>query len=196
MKKMKLITMTLSIIAMIGNITYHSVGNNSVSSIKDKKLVESKKGERIIQDKNTEDNETIEVKEENINGETKKVVDDKSTEEPNKNKEKSNLNSEKSNDETQKEIRKVQTEDNSQANDEVTIKQPESIPQNNTQTEWEKLGISEYDYYNSPTPSDGEIAFREEESKCDAVTSEITSKYSFVTHYGDVRSYSNKYLGC
>lgn len=61
---------------------------------------------------------------------------------------------------------------------------------------WEKLGITENEYYNSPAPNEGELAFRDSETKCDQVENEITNKYTLVTHSGDVKSYSEKYLGC
>lgn len=64
------------------------------------------------------------------------------------------------------------------------------------QTEWEKLGISEYDYYNSPAKNEGEIAFRDAESVCDSVSANISNKYGLVTHFGDVKSYSENYIGC
>lgn len=64
------------------------------------------------------------------------------------------------------------------------------------QTEWGKLGISEYDYYNSPGENEGEVAFRDAVSVCDSEGAKISDKYSLVVHTGDVRSYSEKYIGC
>ena len=75
-------------------------------------------------------------------------------------------------------------------------------PKNNTYvaprtlTEWEKLGISEYEYYHSPAPNEGEIAFYSSESVCANEANSIVTKYKVVTNYGDVKSYSENYLGC
>ena len=63
-----------------------------------------------------------------------------------------------------------------------------------TMTEWEKLGISEWDYYNSPAPNEGELATNIND--CDTEANNIISKYKLVAHSGDVYSYSDDYLGC
>ena len=67
---------------------------------------------------------------------------------------------------------------------------------NTEPTEWEKLGISEYQYYNEPSPNEGEIAFRDSMEKCESVAIDINNRYSFNTNYGDIYSYSEDYIGC
>ena len=61
-------------------------------------------------------------------------------------------------------------------------------------TEWEKLGISEWDYYHTPAPNEGEIATNIID--CDEEVNNIITKYRLVAHSGDTYSYSDDYLGC
>lgn len=63
-----------------------------------------------------------------------------------------------------------------------------------TLNEWEKLGISEWDYYHTPAPNEGELATGI--SDCDNEANNIISKYKVVAHSGDTYSYSDDYLGC
>ncbi|MDO5002781.1 MAG: hypothetical protein Q4E39_00935, partial [bacterium] len=63
------------------------------------------------------------------------------------------------------------------------------------QTEWEKLGISEYAYYNTPMFSWEEKAYSNI-NDCINEANSINQKYGFVTNYGYV---SGKYvdtIGC
>lgn len=146
-------------------------------------------------------------KKSNIKGTEKKKQDEKSTqiveksEKENKkeNVEPSNHNVNSSN--TTESNNSTNTNDKASTSNNKEKSSP-NIPTNNyvppvpVQTEWEKLGISEYDYYNSPGENEGEIAFSDAVSVCDGVGANISDKYGLVTHSGDVKSYSENYIGC
>ncbi len=72
---------------------------------------------------------------------------------------------------------------------------PQTSAQPVTLTEWEKLGISEYDYKHTKLFSWEEIAFDKIED-CQREAQRINNQYSFVTNYGDVVGKYVNYVGC
>ena len=88
-----------------------------------------------------------------------------------------------------------------------------SVPQNNTQpsvvqnsqssqapsviaqTEWEKLGISEYEYYNAKLYSWQEIAYKNI-GECSNEAKRINDQHGFITNYGNVAGKYVNNVGC
>ena len=180
MKIFKIAGITLAILSLVGEVTYSSL----------KPISKSKTNNQIKIQKKTDE------KEEKRN--TSEMEADENKEEPDEVSENSSntntLSEEKSKNNTQN---KTKEENNSGSYRQENSSPTSSVSPTPTQkTAWELLGISEYDYYNSPGPNEGELAFRESESKCDNVATSITNTYGFVTHFGDVYSYSESYIGC
>ena len=178
MKIFKIAGITLAILSVVGEVTYSSL----------KPVSKSKTNNQITIQKKTDEKE----KKRN----TSEVEADEKKEEPGEVSENSSnsniLNEEKSNNNTQN---KTKEENNSGSYRQENSSPTSSVsPPPAPKTAWELLGISEYDYYNSPAPNEGEIA--KDIVDCEAKSEEITNKYGFVTHSGDVYSYSENYIGC
>ena len=74
------------------------------------------------------------------------------------------------------------------------ITQPPQTP-SKPQTEWEKLGISEYEYYNAKLYDDEEVAFKNiVDCKNEAIR--INNTYDFVTNSGYVSGKYVNSVGC
>lgn len=168
-----------------------SNSKNSSNSYNKKEITHKMKNNQIKED-NKKENESL--KEKNITNDEKsdKVENTKTSDEVSK---KLTNDSEKKTD--------TKTIHNSSTNKNNNSVQSNSSNNNasNSKSErpmtaWEKLGISEEQYNNSPGPNEGEIAFRKPESVCESTANSITNMYAFVTHVGDVKSYSDKYIGC
>ena len=164
-----------------GNLTTPKKENDNNISFVEKEKTKSEVDEEVKENQGEQSTEIVEESISNNSNETNAVESSNDKQSNRTGKEGTNNSTVKS--ETNVSIPKSPT----------SQPQPSSPP---VQTEWGKLGISEYDYYNRPAPGEGEIAFSEAESKCDAVADNITNQYSFVTHTGDVRSRSENYLGC
>lgn len=68
-------------------------------------------------------------------------------------------------------------------------------------TEWEKLGISEYDYYNTPNENEGEVAFRGDASLCKNEINRLINLYydsgiDGGNYYTINGKYTHSYIGC
>lgn len=68
-------------------------------------------------------------------------------------------------------------------------------------TEWEKLGISEYDYYNTPSDNEGELAFKGNTSLCQNEINRLINQYydsgiDGGNYYTINGKYTHSYLGC
>ena len=68
-------------------------------------------------------------------------------------------------------------------------------------TAWEKLGISEYDYYNTPSDNEGELAFKGSTSLCQNEINRLINKYydsgiDGGNYYTINGKYTHSYLGC
>ena len=69
-----------------------------------------------------------------------------------------------------------------------------SVPQEPL-TEWEKLGISEYEYYNAKLFEWEEVAYKDI-NQCISEASRINTTYGFVTNYGTVSGKYVNTVGC
>lgn len=82
--------------------------------------------------------------------------------------------------------------------------EPETPTQNVVETlltEWEKLGISEYDYYNTPSDNEGELAFKGDTSLCQNEINRLINQYydsgiDGGNYYTINGKYTHSYLGC
>lgn len=78
----------------------------------------------------------------------------------------------------------------------------QTTPQISTpQTEWEKLGISEYDYYHTPMNNGEEVAFESDTSVCTAEINRLVNIYfkdglSGGNSYSVNGKYTYSYIGC
>ncbi len=68
-------------------------------------------------------------------------------------------------------------------------------------TEWEKLGISEYDYYNTPSDNEGELAFKGSTGLCQNEINRLVNTYydsgiDGGNYYTVNGKYTHSYLGC
>lgn len=78
------------------------------------------------------------------------------------------------------------------------IQQPQSSP---PQTEWERFGISEYAYYNTPMNDGEEVAFTGDISVCTAEINRLVNTYykdglSGGNSYSINGKYTHSYIGC
>ena len=82
-----------------------------------------------------------------------------------------------------------------------TTPQPQTTPQPTQQvpsrpkTEWEILGITEYEYYNTPLFDWEEVSYKNM-SDCQNEAKSINQKYGFVTNYGDTSGKYVNTIGC
>lgn len=180
--KMKVILSTISVATLLlGSISSNIITNNNIDSsdndkisATDKKNNTDKKVKEKIKETTVKENDNNKVDNE------KEIISDNSISNEENNSSNTNNYQQKNGDKS--------SNDYQPNNSNNTTTTPKIL------TEWEKLGISEYDYYNTPTPNEGEIA--NEITDCDSKADEINVEYGFITHSGDVRSYSNNYLGC
>lgn len=180
MKVKGIAIIALAILSLVADATYNNYKPNSN---------ENKKNNHIIVDKKMNIEETDEEMEE-VNNVS--IIEEDSSE---KSENSETLSEQKSYESTQNTTKEEKNNSYVQNNSSTPISSVSSTPPV-TQTPWGALGISEYDYYNNPAPNEGELAFRESESKCDSVATLIANQYGFVTHFGDVYSYSESYIGC
>lgn len=87
--------------------------------------------------------------------------------------------------------------DSNTSNSNVQTPPQISIPQ----TEWEKLGISEYDYYHTPMNNGEEVAFESDTSVCTAEINRLVNTYfkeglSGGNSYTVNGKYTYSYIGC
>lgn len=197
MKRRKILLVCICIITVLScSFIIYSKNKNNVKSIsnfsnkieksdkpKNNKSAGNDKKEDIVEEKNKSTEEKKEKKDSQnrINDVSKKSSN---TTTNNTNEKKDNSNNSTSNNSSNKSNNTTQSSSTS------------SVKVEKTMTAWEKLGISEYEYYNSPGPNEGEIAFNKPESACESAANTITKMYAFVTHFGDVKSYSDRYIGC
>lgn len=86
----------------------------------------------------------------------------------------------------------------------ISTPQPDPTPSQNTQpvqTEWEKLGISQYEYYHTPMNAGEEVVFEGNESLCTTEINRLVDKYyreglSGGNSYTINGKYTYSYIGC
>ena len=95
-----------------------------------------------------------------------------------------------------------QTNSNSNQNNSNNYVTPTPAPEPVKKlTEWEKLGISEYDYYNTPSDNEGELAFKGSTSLCQNEINRLVNIYydsgiDGGNYYTVNGKYTHSYLGC
>lgn len=180
--KWKVILSTISVVTLLlGSMSSNLITNNNIDSSDNNKISLTDKK------KNTDKEEKEKIKETTVKeNETNKVDDEK------ENISNNSISNEENNFSNANNYQQKNSNNSSNDYQPNNSNNTTTIPK--TLTEWEKLGISEYDYYNTPTPNEGEIA--KGITDCDSKAKEINDEYGFNVHSGDVKSYSDKYLGC
>lgn len=181
MKMKKKISILCSIsLAVITAIA--PVDNTKFFSTKkvDKSSLVSKEKKKVVEEKMPKNKKSTETVEEN-NGETEEFVEEKmpsSNETEDKNMEKNNYSR----------AENTATNDIAQNNAVNSVPTPAQVQQRRPQTEWEKLGITEYEYNNTPANSSDEINFKNI-AECQSEANRINQrgraeKKNFVANYG------------
>lgn len=187
MNKFVLIIIIILLITTIASFCYLKFRDNKVDSIKKAETKEEIKEEKEFE--KVEKNEETEIKKE-------EQAFEETTE----------SNSDKSNEETI--IQDVKPNTNDKKDDNQNNGNNNQVAPPKEQTEWEKLGISEYDYYNSPVWSWQNVDFGVNlngDKNCTNETDCLTKCQNYgeeyiKTHSGGYRctnvlSHSGKYLG-
>ncbi len=91
------------------------------------------------------------------------------------------------------------TQNNNNQQQEVKQEAPKPVVDN--RTAWEKLGISEYDYYNTPSDNEGELAFKGSTGLCQNEINRLVNTYydsgiDGGNYYTVNGKYTHSYLGC
>lgn len=209
MKKKKIIMVLLigllaiGIVLVIGKLSStEKVEKNESKTKSSIKNVEKKKDDK----ENVPSEEEDKQKEENIIENNT----NENTSVPNKNSSSSTNNgsssSSNNNETTTGSVNTQNDNQTSTSNDISSATQPSqnsSSPQNITppQTEWEKLGISEYAYYHTPMNMGEEVAFESDISVCDAEINRLINAYyregmSGGNSYTVNGKYTYSYIGC
>lgn len=87
------------------------------------------------------------------------------------------------------------------SNNNQTNNEPVPVEPVRELTEWEKLGISEYDYYNTPSENEGELAFKGSTGLCQNEINRLVNQYydsgiDGGNYYTVNGKYTHAYLGC
>lgn len=195
MKKKKIIF--IAIIFFVGistviSIRYFDSENKNIES--SKKILEKKQIKRSktknSEDKKSNKNEVIE----NENDTRKDSNNTDSSKQNNNNNKSTNSNS----------VNKDTSQNNNSTSTTTSENQPTSQPEQTppkVYTEWEKLGISEYDYYNTPSENEGELAFKGNGNLCQNEINRLINLYydkgiDGGRHYTINGKYTHSYLGC
>lgn len=197
MKKRKIMFVIILLVTIFGlsSILYFNSKNKNLKNT-DKKISEkniinqakkkNSKNENTIKDQTIENEET-----------SSKNQDESQKDSLNKNssKQESNSSNQVSNNTSQTTTTTSATTDQKQ----TTSQQVQTPPR--VQTEWERLGISEYDYYNTPAHNEGEIAFYGDISLCIGEKNRLTDLYydkgiNGGREYTVNGEYTHSYLGC
>lgn len=188
-KKLLIIVLIVMSIGLISGVFIMKIGNRELKT--------ENTNDNVVQEKDKDKESTQEKEPEEL----EKVDEEKDSSKEDKTDDKNNT--------------KVETNDTSStinAEKEESNKTPVQPDNNNTsvveKTEWEKLGISEYEFYNSPAWNWQNVDFGinlTDDKKCNNETECLTKcqKYGeeyIKTHSGGYRctnvlSYSGKYLG-
>ena len=203
-KKMPLVIVVIVVLVLIASISIFFLNTRET---KESEMLNPKIKENIkYEEEKIKEEEVEEIidEEDSINNDisTDSLVDDSSS---NSNSDNSTSSSNESNSNYENNNNVEQNNNNNNNNNEYN-----SSPNNSSkeQTEWEKMGISEYDYYNSPVWSwqvvdfginlDGNKKCSNESdclAKCQSYGDEYIKTYSGGYKCTNVFSYSGKYLG-
>jgi len=184
-------------------VIYVIINCNSTKS----KNVEDSNSQRKVEEKSkksTKKNQTN--KKETSNKEENEATDETSNKE-NRRETSNNKETLSNNSSSDNNVTSYHDDKNSVTSNEVdSSSQPtqSTPPQQNitsNQTEWEKLGISEYEYYNTPMNIGDEVAFKADISTCESEINRLINTYyrsglSGGNSYTVNGKYTHSYIGC
>lgn len=192
--KKRMLVVSLGLILVVSISTLILLGNNKVKYNQNKNSIPVAEKKKKSNKKPTVDN-SKETSEEKKNTQSDKKITSKNNVSPSKkvsdNQTQNNVNK---NNKVQSTPRPQETP--KQTSIPSTPKPTQEVPAPvKPKTEWEKLGISEYEYYNTPLLSWEEVSYKNM-LDCQREAKAINQKYGFVTSYGNT---SGKYvdtIGC
>lgn len=175
------------------NSESNSIDNEVKTTEKIKKEITKKEDDY---NESTKDDE-VSIKDDDTNNYSNNVSTSKSS----KNNMESNhtSNSDVINNNSNKESNSNLTPESS--NNNQTNNEPVPVEPVRELTEWEKLGISEYDYYNTPSENEGELAFKGSTGLCQNEINRLVNQYydsgiDGGNYYTVNGKYTHAYLGC
>ena len=185
-----LVLLIIFILVFLNFFVDHSESN--------KKEYEIKKSETIKKEKTKKEDELIEDYDDSNSS------DDVSINKSNKNNMGTNNASHSNvvNNNSNNESNNSQTNSSSNQNNSNNYIPPTPTPESVKElTEWEKLGISEYDYYNTPSDNEGELAFKGSTSLCQNEINRLVNTYydsgiDGGNYYTVNGKYTHSYLRC
>mgnify|MGYP001073320128 CR=1 FL=1 len=200
---LKKIFVCIGVILLIGFVSVFARGFNyqkekssldnknvkDTTSSKKQKLIDEKVINPILEQKNKED------KSEN-NSTNQKNKENKS--ENNSTNQKNNSNKQQTvKTETHSTSQKPAPTQNIPQQNTTTPNPPKPTPEvpSKPKTEWEILGITEYEYYNTPLLSYEKVHYKNM-ADCQREAKSINQKYGFVTSYGDTTGKYVNTIGC
>ena len=175
--------MKKKILLIIVCILMFSVGSIFIFLKYDYKKENSNKKEEKIE--NQEELTKFHEEEDNTNIESEIITENKETTTNNQTSDVKNnqviTNKSSKNTTTHKNTTPIEPNVNNTPQPEVVVPiEPDPPTQNVVETpltEWEKLGISEYDYYNTPSDNEGELAFKGDTSLCQNEINRLINQY-------------------
>ncbi len=198
MKKIVIIVISL-ILVIVSTISVVIINSNKDSKSNFKqtamKVKSKKKNSSISKTKpdekpasNEEKNDTTNIKKSDDNN---KNIDNNKPKGSNSNTNETENNS----------IQSKQTVKSSDIQGTKNVTSPPNTAPERSLTEWEKLGISEYDYYNTPSDNEGELVFKGDMSLCQNEINRLVNKYydsglDGGNYYTINGKYTHSYLGC
>ena len=175
------------------NFESNSIDNEVKTTEKIKKEITKKEDDY---NESTKDDE-VSIKDDDTNNYSNNVSTSKSS----KNNMESNhtSNSNVINNNSNKESNSNLTPESS--NNNQTNNEPVPVEPVRELTEWEKLGISEYDYYNTPSENEGELSFKGSTGLCQNEINRLVNQYydsgiDGGNYYTVNGKYTHAYLGC
>lgn len=198
MKKRKIMFIIILIVGIFSftSVIFFNSKSKTLEStnkkILEKKVINQSKN-KSSENKNTTKDQTVEKKE-NSNEKQENSKKDSTSKDSSKKNNSSSSNQSSSNTSQNNNQSSTTTSQN-----QVTSVQVQTPPK--AQTEWERLGISEYDYYNTPAHNEGELAFKGDISLCTNEKNRLTNLYydkgiDGGREYTINGEYTHSYLGC
>lgn len=201
-KKSFLILTSLILLIVFIFVFYIFLCKNFESNNIDNEVKTAEKIKKEITKKEDDYNESAKDNEINIKDDnTNNYSNDVSTSKSSKNNMESNYTSNSnvinnnSNKESNSNLTPESSNNNQTNNETVPVEPVREL------TEWEKLGISEYDYYNTPSENEGELAFKGNTSLCQNEINRLVNQYydsgiDGGNYYTVNGKYTHAYLGC
>lgn len=201
-KKVFLILISLILLIFFIFVFYIFLCKNSESNNIDNEVKTTEKIKKEITKKEDDYNESAKDNEINIKDDnTNNYSNDVSTSKSSKNNMESNYTSSfnvinnNSNKESNSSSTPTSSSNNQTNNESVPVEPVREL------TEWEKLGISEYDYYNTPSENEGELVFKGSTNLCQNEINRLVNQYydsrmDGGNYYTVNGKYTHAYLGC